>query len=280
MTIITMAIRDRNGKIKEGKFSHDMDRQKITASGEDFVQLALQDYHYEDSDEIRVTLDQAGIFLMVKLDETLDSTMIYVKGREWRYVVKRTQNAMEAAPKFRFAGNCHYLQVRIATSAEIHAYRNIALNPHDQKNDSNAYPHARANVETRDDATFFACNAIDGVFANRSHGNYPYGSWGINRQSDAALTIDFGKEVKVDRVRLTLRADFPHDNYWEKVTAVFSDGSSETFATKKTDIGQSFDFAQRETTCITLCQLIQSDDPSPFPALTQVEVFGYYEGEC
>ncbi|OTN75420.1 hypothetical protein A5886_000490 [Enterococcus sp. 8G7_MSG3316] len=277
MIRITMAILDKKGRIKEGQFSHDTKQQEISASGEDFVQLALQNYLYEEGDEIKVTLDRADTFLVVKLDETLDSTMIYIKEKEWRYVVKRTQNALEAAPKFRFAGNCHYLQARVATLAEVRAYRNIALNPHDQKNDSGAYPHARANVETREDATFFACNAIDGIFANRSHGNYPYGSWGINQQADAALTIEFGKEVQVDRVRLTLRADFPHDNYWKKVTAVFSDGSSETFETKKTDIGQSFDFEKRETTCITLCELIQSDDPSPFPALTQVEVFGYYE---
>ncbi|GFH42962.1 hypothetical protein Hs30E_15130 [Lactococcus hodotermopsidis] len=38
----------------------------------------------------------------------------------------------------------------------------------------------------------FARNAIDGVFATLSHGVYPYQSWGINRQEDAALTIDFG----------------------------------------------------------------------------------------
>ncbi len=277
MTMLTMSILDSKGKIKEGFFSHDKEKQMISASGEDFVQLALQDFQYEDGDDIMITLDQSGVFLVVKLDETLDSTMIYLKEKEWRYKVKRTQNALEAAPQFRFAGNCHYLRARLATSAEVRAYRNIALNPHDQKNESGVYPHAWANVETRDDATFFACNAIDGVFANRSHGNYPYGSWGINQQLDAALTIEFGKEVQVDHVRLTLRADFPHDNYWKNVTAVFSDGSSETFVTTKTDGGQSFDFKKRRTTSITLCHLIQSDDPSPFPALTQVEVFGYYE---
>ena len=47
---------------------------------------------------------------------------------------------------------------------------------------------------------------------------------GINQQADAALTIDFGHEVRIDQCALTLRADFPHDSYWQQVTLAFSDG--------------------------------------------------------
>ena len=57
--------------------------------------------------------------------------------------------------------------------------------------------------------------------------------WGINQQADAALTIDFGREVQLDKVGFTWRADFPHDSYWTNVTIQFDDGTSETFATKK-----------------------------------------------
>ena len=127
--------------------------------------------------------------MWVTLDETLATTLVYIKGNEWIYPVHLSENAKEAAPEGRFVGKSHYLSVRVATKEELAAYRNVALNPHDQKEFLGAYPHAHANVETRDDATFFACNAIDGIFANTSHGNYPYGSWGINQQADAALTI-------------------------------------------------------------------------------------------
>lgn len=54
------------------------------------------------------------------------------------------------------------------------------------------YPHATANVETRGESVFAAKNAIDGVRANRSHGEWPYESWGINMQDDAAMKLDFG----------------------------------------------------------------------------------------
>ena len=45
---------------------------------------------------------------------------------------------------------------------------------------------------------FAARNAIDGIFENSAHGEYPYQSWGINRDPNAALTLDFGREVLLD----------------------------------------------------------------------------------
>ena len=121
---------------------------------------------------------------------------------------------------------------------------------------------------------FLACNAIDGTFANLYHGPYPYQSWGINQQLDAALKIEFGREVLLDKVILTLRADFPHDNYWQQVTLKFSDGTHEVFKTVKTEQRQSFTFAKRAAEWVILTELIQADEPSPFPALTQIELFG------
>lgn len=64
-------------------------------------------------------------------------------------------------------------------------------------------------METRGEAVFAARNAIDGIFENSAHGEYPYQSWGINRDPNAALTLDFGREVLLDELRITERADFP-----------------------------------------------------------------------
>ena len=96
---------------------------------------------------------------------------------------------------------------------------------------------------------------------------------GINQQLDAALKIEFGREVLLDKVILTLRADFPHDNYWQQVTLKFSDGTHEVFKTVKTEQRQSFTFAKRAAEWVILTELIQADEPSPFPALTQIELF-------
>ena len=96
---------------------------------------------------------------------------------------------------------------------------------------------------------------------------------GINQQLDAALKIEFGREVLLDKVILTLRADFPHDNYWQQVTLKFSDGTHEVFKTVKTEQRQSFTLRNGQRWVI-LTELIQADEPSPFPALTQIELFG------
>ena len=57
------------------------------------------------------------------------------------------------------------------------------------------------------------------IFENASHGEYPYQSWGINQDPKAALTVDFGRPVVIE-IRLTLRADFPHDGWWEEATCL------------------------------------------------------------
>lgn len=269
MTKLTLTITDANNEVRT-----DDSGKTLQAEGEGQVYLSTQSFLYQDGDRIQITTDQQASYLMAQLDETLAPTLIYLKEQKWTYLISMQENAKEARPDNRFANQRHYLSVRPATEEEVSAYRNLALNPHDQKEFAGAYPHAHANVETRNDATFFACNAIDGVFANCLHGSYPYQSWGINQQADAALTIDFGRNVELDKAVLTLRADFPHDNYWQEVTLSFSDGSKEVLHTKKTAAPQSFSFAKRQAEWVTLSDLKQSAEPSPFPALTEIELFG------
>ncbi len=46
---------------------------------------------------------------------------------------------------------------------------------------------------------FAARNAIDGIFANEYHGEYPWTSWGINQDPKAELHLDFGRPVIIER---------------------------------------------------------------------------------
>ena len=158
---------------------------------------------------------------------------------------------------------------------EIKVYKNLAENVMDQHVFRGYYPHASANVETRGEAVFAARNAIDGVTANRSHGKWPYESWGINQQDDAQMTLEFGRAVDFDKIVLYTRADFPHDNWWEQVTFTFSDGSAETVRLAKSVEPHVIPIKKSGITWLTFGQLIKADDPSPFPALTQIEVYGY-----
>ena len=169
---------------------------------------------------------------------------------------------------------CHIIRARFATPEEIAARRNLAYNPYDEHGDTGFFPHAHANVETRGEAVFAARNAIDGIYENDAHGIWPYQSWGINRDPNAALTLDFGRPVTIDELRLTLRADFPHDAWWTQATVEFDDGSREVLELKKSAAPQCFAIAPRTVKSLKLFELIKAEDPSPFPALTQIEAWG------
>ena len=144
----------------------------------------------------------------------------------------------------------------------------------DNAENTGLFPHAKANIETRGESVFAARNAIDGCYANSSHGNWPYQSWGINQDPNAELTLDFGRAVRIDRLVFTIRADFPHDSWWTQGTVSFSDGTSEVVELGKRAEPQCFPIKRQGITWLKVGQLIKADDPSPFPALTQIEAFG------
>ena len=230
---------------------------------------------YQPGDRIVIT-PSAPCHARIQTDEVIGSSLLYLTG-PFTYVIPFGVTRKNISP-LAFTGMKHYLYVKEADPSEIRQYRNLALNVCDQHTAENAFPHASANVETRGEAVFFACNAIDGVLENRSHGAWPYQSWGINRDPDAVFTLDFGREVEVDRVVIYIRADFPHDNWWIRGTLWFSDGSKLVFPLKKDRFGQELTFEKKRIRWLKLGELIKADDPSPFPALTQLEVYGT-EGE-
>lgn len=242
------------------------------SSGEDFVDLVCR-HVYEEGDRILLETSEKNVYLNWQVDDAMAAAFVYVKDNV-SYEIPFEEKRRCYSPKV-FTGEVHYLYAEAAREDEIKAYRNLALNPADQHCDTACFPHAEANVETRGESTFAAKNAIDGVRANLSHGKWPYGSWGINRQDDAAMKVYFGRKIRTDKVVLYTRSDFPHDNWWVQVTLKFSDGSSLDFPLEKSVRGHVLTFPEREIEWIELCNLIKADDPSPFPALSQIEVYGW-----
>jgi hypothetical protein len=246
----------------------------IKAKGSDEEQVCLVYKNaFEPGDEIVLRSSEEKVFLVLQLEDSMDPAYVYLAGNEYRFVIPFGEKRISYSPKS-FTGELHVVTARLASAEEIGAYKNLAHNPYDQHVNTTCFPHASANVETRGEAVFAARNAINGNKANDYHGEWPYESWGINRRDDAEITVSFGRAVEIDKVVLTLRADFPHDNYWERVTLTFSDGSKHTASLVKTHKPQSIPLPPRRAEWVTLSELIKSDDPSPFPALTQIEVFG------
>lgn len=239
--------------------------------GEEEINLVLT-REYREGDVIYLQTSETPVFIWLQLDETMGKSLVYLNG-ELQYPVPFAEERLNLSPKA-FSGEKHLLWVRKAKDFEIKTYRNLAANVNDRHGNIVCYPHASANVETRGEAVFVAKNAIDGVTANACHGEWPYGSWGINQNPDARLKLDFGREVEIDRIIIYLRADFPHDNWWEKITVYFSDGENKELSLRKTENGQEFLFEKKKISWLDVGNLIQSKEPSPFPALTQIEVYG------
>lgn len=244
---------------------------KAVAKGTDEVRLVYTQA-YVPGDRIILETSEKDIYVWLQMDDALGRALVYITGNV-EYIIPFGEKRINLSPKV-FYGNRHFLYVRIARKYDIGVYRNLALNVYDQHQIKDCYPHAEANVETRGEMVFVAQNAIDGVVANDSHGEWPYQSWGIDRRNDARIRIDFGRMVEVDRIILYTRADFPHDNWWKSVQFTFSDESELEMKMEKSALPHEITFPARRICWLEMHHMIKSEEPSPFPALTQIEVYG------
>ncbi|MGK6316392.1 carbohydrate-binding protein [Neorhizobium sp. DT-125] len=256
---LTLKVVDANGEVLAS----------ATGNRETFL---VHRQSYREGDAIVVEASEAG-HVVLALDDAISPTAVYLKGRSYSLAIPFGQKRIPYSPRA-FHGEIHRLYVRKARPDEIAPRRNLALNPWDDHANATLFPHARANVETRGEAVFAARNAIDGEKANDDHGFWPYTSWGINRDPEAALTVEFGRPVTIDEIVLYLRADFPHDSWWVRASVTFSDGETSCFPLAKSGAAQYLPIEPRSVEWIRLHSLVKADDPSPFPALTQIEVWG------
>lgn len=228
---------------------------------------------WEEGDAIVITAP-AGAHAAVAIDASMLQGEVYLPSGEMVWRVPFGELRLSYQPGL-FEGSRHIVSARLLAAAETRACRDIARNPLDLRGDTGFFPHCTANVETRNESVFAARNVIDGLRFNTSHGEWPYESWGIGAREDAWCLLDFGREVTVQSMALTLRADFPHDAYWVSGHAVDSNGNDISFPLEKTKDRQFIDLGGRRVRWLRLERMVKSDDPSAFPSLRAWEVFGY-----
>jgi len=156
-----------------------------------------------------------------------------------------------AAPRY-----TDYMKTRGITEAAVNrGYRNLALNPDGRRGE---FPKATSNSVCRNQPQFRAANVIDGKTDNKGHGK-ARPSWGPDQLDDLWLKIDLGKQHDVDKVVVTIRADFPHDSWWKSGTLEFSDGSSLDFTLKKKDSAQTIAFPPRKVSWVKFTNLVAAE---------------------
>lgn len=253
----------------------------LTACAQDEVS-AVYYGEYKPGDRIALGISELNRHYVFQLEDTMPPAVVYVCSPHIVFQVPAPVPGPSAYSPKSFSGSCHVIRARLATPAEIAARRNLAFNPYDSEflrtspqagKSIGFFPHATSNI-TATSPIFAPRTAIDGVLENEAHDAWPYQAWSNNRNAEAELTVDLGRPVIIDELRLTLRADYPHDSWWERVTAQFSDGSRDTFELEMTAKSQSFPIQPRTVNSFTLCDFVKSNDLSPFTALTQLEAWG------
>lgn len=236
---------------------------------------AVYNATYNEGDKIIIKKTDTE-FLAVKLDETLAESIIFLPTSTFEFEIP-FGDLKAGYDKKAFSGDMHKITVYEPEDAVKYGVRNISLNPHDRRGQKRYFPHAYANLVTRDAVCFYERNAIDGVCHNESHGDFPYHSWAGGAREDLEYYIDFGAEVEIEKVVFFLRADFPHDTYWRAIDVEFSDGSLETMDFIETADGQELIlFEKKRTKTIHLTNFKQAVYPFSWAALSQIEVYGSY----
>lgn len=236
--------------------------------GENEVNLLyLAEYH--EGDRILLEIDEANTYYYIQFDDTKGKNLVYLTGNV-EYEIPFAEKRL--SPK-QFSGGRHVLSVKKAFDEERMNYRNLAENVWDQDGEVNCYPHASANVSLPGRPLFAAQSVIDGLTFTERHGSWPYSSWSICKRADATWKLEFGRQIEMDKLVIYTRADYPHDSWWTKMTVTFSDGSKELMELEKGGHAQIFNI-NKKIEWLEISELIKADDPSPFPALTQVQVYG------
>jgi len=219
---------------------------------------------------LRVDSTTPECFLFAPHGASLDISYEIPWGRE----EKETGSAYDPES---FTGASHRITLRALSKREISAYRNLALNPCDlmRKDDASVqfYPHASSNSVSRSLFDFEARNAIDGRSLNGHHGVWPYQSWGPQLRTDIWWKLDFGRPVRVNKVRLMVRADFPHDSYWKNAVLEFSDGSRVPLQISSSPGFQDFSFPSRRVEWMRITNVVPAD-PAKWCSMIEVEAWG------
>ncbi len=239
--------------------------EKATATGQEISKIVYYD-GYDDGDVIQLTTDKVPGFYEIKIDETIEKAQVYMKEKQWSYKIDFSKRGKSLHP-LAFENQVHFLYFRILENPTT-----IMLNPLDQENNQGMYPHVSSNAQTRGEPAFACTNVIDGIYANTRHAKWPYTSWGIGGRKDAKLKVDFGRMVDIQKITFYLRAQFPHDSYWQEGKLSFNGQDEIILKFRKTEEAQIFEFDDKKASYIEFYDLIKANDESPFPSLSLIEV--------
>ena len=249
------------------------DQVKALLNGENEL-ILFYNNEYVEGDHICIYPDQVPVYLNVQVDDAIISSMIYIKEGIFEYFIP-CGNERKSYSYKAFYNKKHLIRVSKASYQQINAYQNLALNTSDQVYLLNVYPHATSSEDCSLSPVFQPKNVIDGLTFNTEHGRWPFTSWSYQQNPQATLTIHFGRKVNVQDIHIYLRADFPHDSYFQNISLEYSNHHCSHFSLQKVSHVQTFSVDEEDVEWIRFYQFKKADEKAVFAAITQIEVYGY-----
>ncbi len=231
---------------------------------------------YMVGDKVTITLPKGEKYVWVCLNAKMGESLIYVPDGVYTYtitedIVNNCTYTMNGKNQMAYAVNT--ITARIATDEELRQTRNLAFNAYDIVGAQDAYPHAYANDVFDNAPEFAARNVIDGFDYAATHYVYPSQSWGPSKEgTNAYLTVDFGREVKVSELGIYIRADFPHDDHYLSATLTFSDGTTKNITFDRTDERHTIALPDKVTSSIKIGNFLKGG--TEWAGLIEVEAIG------
>lgn len=255
---------------------------KFTGKGErggDPCGYGVWRFHYEHDRDMffdMVGRDDSQPYLKIQIGQGLKEATVFSPNGKFQFYLPPQKSVSSDEFNEAKAGGT-YIKIKAPSYKELSEYKNLALNPYDFQEIKGLgltfYPHATASSECRKELTFAARNVLSGRTANSGHGGWKHRSWGPEQESDSEIKIDFGREVELDKLVVFVRADFPHDDIWEKANLEFSDGKKIPLTFQKIKEAQEFKFKPQRTTFIKITDLKATS--KAWRALSEVEAWGH-----
>ena len=248
------------------------------SEGEGFAMLNVPNA-YAEGDRITVTLPAGQTWLALSISSKMGESLIYCPNGTFTYTFgKYLENSYPSSVDT--AKDTHYVNnvifARIPRADEINNTRNLAQNVYDLKSGTGGFPHV-TSVGDHDNYAFAGRCAIDGFSSNTDgHTKFPNQSWGPDQTTeDNEITVDFGREVTLERLEIIIRYDTTnnHDTYFKKAVVTFSDGSTQELEMVNTADVQGFELGAKKTTKITLSGF-EVADTAKWAAISEIRAIG------
>ena len=155
---------------------------------------------------------------------------------------------------------------RGGSNVSDNSVRNLAVNEDAFAYHLRSYPRATSNSHYRYRPEFSPANAIDG---QRTSDKY----WRPARRTDLWLLVEFGREVEVERVVVTLHQHHDQRQTWTGATLEFSNGKKVPIALLNTSEPQEFTFPGQKCLSVKLVDF-QEQFPLGDNGIAEFEVYG------